>query len=84
MFESLHNRLGGVFDKLRRRGVLTEADIDDAMREVRVALLEADVALPVVREFVSSLKEKAVGQQVIKNINPVQMVIKLVQDHLEE
>lgn len=83
MFENLHQKLGNVFDKLRRRGVLTEADIDEAMREVRVALLEADVALPVVREFVASLKEKAVGQEVIKNINPVQMVIKLVQDHLE-
>lgn len=84
MFENLHNRLGGIFDKLRKHGVLTEQHIDEAMREVRVALLEADVALPVVREFVSSLKEKAIGQQVIKNINPVQMVIKLVQDHLEE
>lgn len=83
MFENLHQKLGSVFDKLRRRGVLTEADIDEAMREVRVALLEADVALPVVREFISSLKEKALGQEVIKNINPVQMVIKLVQDHLE-
>jgi signal recognition particle subunit SRP54 len=84
MFDSLHQRLGSVFDKLRRRGVLTEQDIDEAMREVRIALLEADVALPVVREFIQSLKEKAVGQEVIKNINPVQMVIKLVQDHLEE
>jgi signal recognition particle subunit SRP54 len=83
MFDTLHQKLGNVFDKLRKRGVLTEQDIDEAMREVRVALLEADVALPVVREFVSSLKEKAIGQQVIKNINPVQMVIKLVQDHLE-
>lgn len=84
MFENLHNRLGGIFDKLRKHGVLTEQHIDEAMREVRVALLEADVALPVVREFVNGLKEKAIGQQVIKNINPVQMVIKLVQDHLEE
>ncbi len=84
MFESLNQRLGGVFDRLRKRGVLTEKDIDEAMREVRVALLEADVALPVVREFIQSLKEKALGHEVVKNINPAQMVIKLVQDHLEE
>lgn len=84
MFESLNERIGGVFDKLRRRGSLTEKDIDEAMREVRIALLEADVALPVVKDFIKSLKEKAVGQHVIRNVNPAQMVIKLVQDHLEE
>ena len=84
MFESLSNRLGGIFSGLGKRGKLTEKDIDSAMREVRIALLEADVALPVVKEFVGSLKEKAVGAEVIKNVNPAQMVIKLVQDHLEE
>ena len=84
MFESLNDRLGSIFDGLRRRGTLSEKDIDTAMREVRIALLEADVALPVVKEFITSLKEKALGQEVIKNVNPAQMVIKLVQDHLEE
>jgi len=84
MFESLSNRLGNIFGSLSKRGKLTEQDIDAAMREVRVALLEADVALPVVKDFVNSLKEKAVGAEIIKNVNPAQMVIKLVQDHLEE
>ena len=84
MFESLNEKLGSIFDGLRRRGALSEKDIDTAMREVRIALLEADVALPVVKFFTASLKEKALGQEVIKNVNPAQMVIKLVQDHLEE
>lgn len=84
MFESLSNRLSGIFSGLTRRGALSEKDIDAAMREVRIALLEADVALPVVKDFVKSLKEKAVGAEIIKNVNPGQMVIKLVQDHLEE
>jgi signal recognition particle subunit SRP54 len=84
MFESLSNRLGGIFSSLSKRGSLSEKDIDTAMREVRIALLEADVALPVVKEFIKSLKEKALGAEIIKNVNPAQMVIKLVQDHLEE
>ncbi len=84
MFSSLSNRLGDIFGKLRKRGALTEADIDAVMREVRVALLEADVALPVVKEFTQSLKEKAIGAEVIRSISPAQMVIKLTQDHLTE
>lgn len=84
MFASLSDRLGNVFSSLRKRGVLTESDIDTAMREVRIALLEADVALPVVKDFIKSLKEKALGAEVIKSISPAQMVIKLVQDHLTE
>lgn len=84
MFNTLSTKITGIFDKLRGRGVLSEADIDAALREVRVALLEADVALPVVKEFTQSLKEKAVGAEVIKSISPGQMVIKLVQDHLTE
>ncbi len=84
MFDSLNERISGIFDKLRRRGALSEHDIDTAMREVRIALLEADVALPVVKEFIASLKAKAVGHEIIQNVNPAQMVIKLVQDHLEE
>ena len=78
MFETLSKRLTDSLNKLRGRGVLTESDIDAAMREVRVALLEADVALPVVKQFTQSLKEKAVGEDVVRGINPAQMVIKLV------
>lgn len=84
MFASLSDRLGSVFSNLRKRGTISEADIDTAMREVRIALLEADVALPVVKEFTKSLKEKALGAEVVKSVSPAQMVIKLVQDHLTE
>ncbi len=84
MFSNLSNKLGEVFTKLKKRGALTEADIDAAMREVRIALLEADVALPVVKEFTASLKAKAVGTEIIQSISPAQMVIKLVNDHLKE
>lgn len=84
MFASLSDRLGAVFTGLRKRGTLSESDIDTAMREVRIALLEADVALPVVKDFVKSLKEQAVGAEIVKSVSPAQMVIKLVQDHLAE
>ncbi|MFA5968552.1 MAG: signal recognition particle protein [Sphingomonas sp.] len=84
MFESLSERLGGVFDRLRGRGALTEADVRAAMREVRVALLEADVALPVAREFVDKVTEQAVGQQVLRSITPGQQVVKIVNDALAE
>jgi signal recognition particle subunit SRP54 len=84
MFASLSDRLGSVFSGLRKRGTLSESDIDTAMREVRIALLEADVALPVVKDFIKSLKEKALGAEVIKSVSPAQMVIKMVQDHLTE
>ncbi len=84
MFDSLSDRLGSVFDRLRGRGALTEADVRAAMREVRVALLEADVALPVARDFVDKVTEKAVGQEVIRSVTPGQMVVKLVHDALVE
>jgi signal recognition particle subunit SRP54 len=84
MFESLSDRLSGVFDKLRGRGALSEDDVRAAMREVRVALLEADVALPVARDFVDKVTEKAVGQEVIRSITPGQMVVKIVNDALVE
>jgi signal recognition particle subunit SRP54 len=84
MFDSLSDRLGGVFDKLRGRGALTEADVRAAMREVRIALLEADVALPVVRDFVDKATEKAVGSDVLRSITPGQMVVKIVSDTLTE
>ena len=82
MFETLSERLGGVFDKLRGRGALNESDVRGAMREVRIALLEADVALPVVREFVDKVTEQAVGAQVLRSVTPGQQVVKIVHDAL--
>src|SRR5437868_38332 len=84
MFDSLSDRLGGVFDKLRGRGALSEDDVRSAMREVRIALLEADVALPVARDFVDKITEQAVGQDVVRSITPGQMVVKIVHDALIE
>ena len=84
MFDSLQNRLGDVFDRLKKRGVLKEADVTAALREVRVALLEADVALPVVKQFVDKVRERAIGQEVIKSVSPGQQVIKIVHDNLVE
>ncbi|MES2095394.1 MAG: signal recognition particle protein [Pseudomonadota bacterium] len=84
MFDSLSDRLGGVFDRLRGRGALTEADVRAAMREVRVALLEADVALPVARDFVDKVTEQAVGQSVLRSVTPGQQVVKIVNDALVE
>src|SRR5215203_5310524 len=84
MFDSLSDRLGSVFDRLRGRGALTEADVRAAMREVRVALLEADVALPVARDFVDKVTEQAVGQEVLRSVTPGQMVVKYVHDALIE
>ncbi|WP_109806913.1 signal recognition particle protein [Sphingosinithalassobacter portus] len=82
MFDSLSERLGGVFDRLRSRGALTEADVRTAMREVRVALLEADVALPVARKFVDEVTEAAIGQNVLRSVTPGQQVVKIVHDAL--
>jgi len=84
MFDSLSDRLSSVFDRLRGRGALNEADVRAAMREVRIALLEADVALPVVREFVDKATEQAVGQQVLRSVTPGQQVVKIVHDALVE
>src|SRR6266704_1112624 len=82
MFDSLSERLGGILDRLTRRGALTEADVDAALREVRRALLEADVALEVVRAFTEQVKHNAVGVEVIKSVTPGQLVVKLVHDQL--
>ncbi|HVY98698.1 MAG TPA: signal recognition particle protein [Dongiaceae bacterium] len=82
MFEKLSERLSGVFDKLTRRGALSEGDVDEALREVRIALLEADVALPVVKDFIERVREGAVGEKVVKSVTPGQMVVKLVHDEL--
>lgn len=84
MFESLSNKLTGVFDRLRGRGALNEDDVNEAMREVRVALLEADVALPVVKDFIAKVKERAIGQEVIRSVTPGQQVVKIVHDNLVE
>ncbi|MDJ0937879.1 MAG: signal recognition particle protein [Kiloniellales bacterium] len=84
MFDSLQDRLGKVFQGLTRRASLSESDVTAALREVRVALLEADVALPVVKDFVDRVKEKAVGQEVLRSVTPGQMVVKIVNDQLVE
>ncbi|MBI1276345.1 signal recognition particle protein [bacterium] len=82
MFQNLSQRLSGVFQKLTGKGLLTEEDVNAAMREVRIALLEADVALPVVKQFVEDVRTQAVGQEVIRSVTPGQMVVKIVHDHL--
>ena len=82
MFDALSDRLGTVFDRLRGRGALKEQDVRDAMREVRIALLEADVALPVVRRFIDEVTEKAVGHNVLRSVTPGQQVVKIVNDAL--
>lgn len=82
MFESLSDRLGGIFDKLTGRGALSESDVSAALREVRRALIEADVSLEVVRSFVDAVREKAVGHDVLKSIQPGQQVVKIVHDEL--
>lgn len=82
MFDNLSDRLGSIFEGLKRRGALKESDVSEAMREVRVALLEADVALSVVKDFIKKVQEKAVGQQVMKSVAPGQQVIKIVNDEL--
>ncbi len=82
MFQSLSDRLSGVLDKLTKRGALSEADVSGAMREVRRALLEADVALDVAKSFIDKVKAKAIGQDVLKSVTPGQMVVKIVHDEL--
>jgi signal recognition particle subunit SRP54 len=84
MFDTLSEKLSGILDRLTRRGALSAADVEAAAREVRRALLEADVALEVVREFIDKLKERAVGIEVIKSVTPGQMVVKIVHDQLIE
>jgi signal recognition particle subunit SRP54 len=84
MFESLSNRLSDVFDRLRRHGALSEDDVNAALREIRIALLEGDVALPVVKDFVNAVRDKALGQDVLRSVSPAQMVVKIVHDHLVE
>ncbi|MDE2229151.1 MAG: signal recognition particle protein [Alphaproteobacteria bacterium] len=82
MFESLSGHLADIFDRLKRKGALSEDDVNAALREIRIALIEADVALPVVKDFVNAVREQAVGQDVLRSVTPGQMVVKLVHDHL--
>ncbi|MCP5073266.1 MAG: signal recognition particle protein [Rhodobacteraceae bacterium] len=82
MFENLSDRLSGVFDKLTKQGALSDADVSTALREVRVALLEADVSLPVARDFIKAIQDKATGQNVTKSVTPGQQVVKIVHDEL--
>ena len=84
MFDTLSGKLSGVFDRLRSRGALSEADIADALREVRLAMLEADVALPVVRDFINTVRERSLGTEVLESVSPGQLVIKIVNDVLIE
>ncbi len=81
-FEGLSDKLQGVFKKLRGKGILTEADVNEAMREVKLALLEADVNFKVVKQFVDVVKEKSLGQDVLRSLTPGQQVIKIVNDEL--
>ena len=82
MFDTLSGKLSEVFDKLRRRGALSEADVTEALREIRLALLDADVALSVVKDFIAEIREKAVGAEVLRSVSPGQMVVKIVNDAL--
>ncbi|HJN22466.1 MAG TPA: signal recognition particle protein [Rhodospirillales bacterium] len=82
MFDNLTNRLGEIFSGLKKRGALSEDDVDTALRQVRVALLEADVAVPVVKDLVAAIREEAVGHKVLRSVTPGQMVVKIVHDHL--
>src|SRR5438270_8451440 len=84
MFDTLSDRLDKVFTSLRGKGRLSQADIDATAREIRIALLEADVALPVVKAFIASIKERAAGEEVSKALNPAQQVIKIVNEELVE
>lgn len=82
MFEKITNSFNGILDKIRRKRLINEEDLDGAMREIRLALLEADVSLPIIKEFIKNVKEKAIGQQVIKNVKPDEMIVKIVNDEL--
>src|ERR687886_1082824 len=84
MFEGLSEKLSSILDKLTRRGALTEEDVNAALREVRRALIEADVALDVVRSFTDKVRDRAVGANVVKSVTPGQMVVKIVSDILVE
>lgn len=83
-FDSLTDKLQNVFRKLRSKGTITEADVKEAMKEVKRALLEADVNFKVVKQFINSVSERAVGEEVLKGLNPGQMVIKIVKEEMDK
>ncbi|MDR0677124.1 MAG: signal recognition particle protein [Holosporaceae bacterium] len=84
MFDSLSEKITKAFEKLRKSGILKKEDVDEALREIRIALLEADVSLEVAKKFIADVKERAVGQNVVKSISPEQAVVKIVYDYLIE
>jgi hypothetical protein len=84
VFEALSDKLNGVFDRLRSRGTLNEMDVAEALREVRLALLDADVALPVVRDFITKVRDRAIGVEVLQSVSPGQQVVKIVNDVMIE
>ena len=84
MFNKLTQQLTGIFDGVKRKGAVTEKDIEKCLREIRIALLEADVALPVAKQFIKDIKEKALGEDVIKSITPDQVIKKIIHAHLVE
>ena len=83
-FENLTERLQNVFKNLRKKGKITESDIQEATKEIRLALLEADVALPVVKDFIKKVRERSIGHEVIDTLNPAQQIIKIVNEELTE
>ena len=84
MFDSLQQRLGATFDRLRGRGALSESDVDEGLADIRTALIEADVALPVVKDFIDKVRPKAIGENVIRSVTPGQQIVKIVHDQLVE
>ena len=82
MFKNLSDRLEGIYKKLKGRGILKEADVDEALREIRVALIEADVSIPVIKDFLAPVREKAVGHEVLKSLTPGHQMVKIVNDEL--
>src|ERR1700730_952492 len=84
MFQTLSDRLGAIFQRLRSRGKLTESDVSEVLREVRIALLESDVNLKVVKDFIASIRERAVGAEVLESLTPAQAVLQIVHDGMVE
>ena len=82
MFENLQKKITGIFDKLKGKGVIDETSLSEALREIRVALLESDVSISVAKDFIEKIREKALGQEVIRSVSPAQMVVKIVNDEL--
>ena len=84
MFDNLSNRLEAIYKKLKGRGKLKEADVDQALREIRIDLIEADVSLPVIVDFLAEVREKSIGQEVLKSLTPGHQMVKIVNDQLEQ